>query len=163
MSVRSCASQHQLLSSYYQLCLSHSNAALVMSYELSFTFYAHFCCHCSRDSRARGDGRLLLTASRSLIKRKACRAGFFVNPRNLEASLAELCKLYSLKPAASELLTRCVKCNGRILTVDESHRIELRQRSDVPAALVAHGATIELFCCNGCQQVSVVIFMTYYM
>jgi uncharacterized protein with PIN domain len=77
-----------------------------------------------------------------------------VNPRNLEGSLGELCRLYSLKPAASELLTRCVKCNGRILKVDESHRVELRQRSDVPAALVAHGATIELFCCNGCQQVS---------
>jgi uncharacterized protein with PIN domain len=107
------------------------------------------------DARARGDGRLLLTASRSLIKRKACRTGFFVDPRKLEASLAQLCKLYSLRPAASELLTRCVKCNGRILKVDETHRAMLRQRSDVPAALVAHGATTELFCCNGCQQVSI--------
>ena len=35
----------------------------------------------------------------------------------LEETLIHLCRLYGITPTQKSLLTRCVKCNGRILKV----------------------------------------------
>jgi uncharacterized protein with PIN domain len=94
-----------------------------------------------------GEGRILLTRDRGLLKRSIVRLGYLVRDDDPRRQLLEVVGRYGLAVAARPF-SRCVRCNGDIEPVD---------RSDVAERLAGEPRTLRYFekfgRCAGCDSI----------
>ncbi len=94
-----------------------------------------------------GEGRILLTRDRGLLKRSIVRHGYLVRDDDPHHQLEEIVARYGLSKTAIPF-SRCVRCNGAIEAVD---------RSDVADALADQPRTLRFFDkfgrCAGCGSI----------
>ncbi len=76
-----------------------------------------------------GDGRILLTRDRGLLKHGSVIHGRFVRSDDPESQIREVILLYGLKPMVSPF-SRCIECNGCITRVEKE-----RIRSELPEVI----------------------------
>jgi len=104
--------------------------------------------------RCRRERRILITTSKTLLKRKDCPPGaYLVNPstlRTLEQTLVNLLLLHGVTLYAKKFLTRCVVCNGRIKEVFD--RNEQKQIFDEYASPDLGEDLDHVYKCDGCGQ-----------
>ena len=67
--------------------------------------------------RAREAGRILVTRSKKLIKRRTCPQYIFVTESNHEKAFQQIAKLMQLRFESEKIFRRCTKCNGQFETV----------------------------------------------
>lgn len=101
-------------------------------------------------ARAICEGRVLVSASRSLLSKRDCPASYFIDNRQTELSLAGLCAELSLDIRPERFFTRCVKCNGTVVFLgnagSSAYATSRSEEFHAPC-----GAT--LYECGACSQV----------
>lgn len=68
-------------------------------------------------SRSREERRIVLTRDRGLLKRKEVTHGHAVRSMNADRQLIEIVEAFDLRERVAPF-TRCLKCNGRVKTVE---------------------------------------------
>ena len=96
--------------------------------------------------QARRENRVILSTSRTLLERAECPRSSYINTKDLEASLIELCREYHLQLHKDKLLSVCGKCGADIETCDQSDE-RLKEHEYVPADR-------PVFICVECSHVS---------
>jgi uncharacterized protein with PIN domain len=93
------------------------------------------------------EDRILLTRDRGLLKRSIVRHGYLVRDDDPRRQLAEVVARYHLARTATPF-TRCVRCNGGIVSVE---------RSEVAERLAGEPRTLRFFAtfgrCDGCGSI----------
>jgi len=84
-----------------------------------------------------------------LLLRKDCPSGtYLINPNELELSLCHILLLHGIILRPESFLSRCVVCNGALVSVDdESTREELLAANNAPAL-----PNVSVYACRRCLQ-----------
>ena len=103
--------------------------------------------------RCKKERRILITTSKTLLKRKECPPGtYLVNPRtvkDLQAALVHLLRLHSITLQPRKFLTRCVVCNGIIKGV---HNPEDKRTIFQEFGFPGFGEDLDVYKCSKCGQ-----------
>lgn len=99
--------------------------------------------------RCKHEGRVLLTTSIKLPQRKDCPSGtYLINPKELELSLCHILLLHGVILRPESFLSRCVVCNGGLVSVnDDTTREELLAANNAPSL-----PNISVYACQRCLQ-----------
>ncbi|CAJ1377120.1 unnamed protein product [Effrenium voratum] len=98
-------------------------------------------------TRAARERRVLVSASKRLVVRADAALAYFLDARDFERSLAQLCVDLSVDLGEEHFFTRCVKCNGRVFPLADT-----AQENERAAAFGAPGS-VPLFTCAQCGQI----------
>lgn len=107
--------------------------------------------------RAREAGRILVTRSKKLIKRRTCPQYIFVTESNHEKAFQQIAKLMQLRFESEKIFRRCTKCNGQFETVSPDR---LKTIEGLPEGLrdgvdKATGKKLKFYICleESCKQI----------
>lgn len=64
---------------------------------------------------AESEGRVILTGDRLFVRRRLSNHTFFVHGADKREQLADVLASFDLKVEATDMLSRCAKCNGHFL------------------------------------------------
>ncbi|KAJ8608722.1 hypothetical protein CTAYLR_009665 [Chrysophaeum taylorii] len=102
---------------------------------------------------AASERRLLVTGSKTLTARREVASLPHVvvtSSMSCEDAFAAVVRATRLRVVANEALTRCVRCNGDIVSLDptQSARLRAADRDNK----IPHDPSVDLFACDGCAQ-----------